>query len=86
MRRETRGGAPPRIVTLLLKVQRPSLPPDAPWLVYDRMRRINLMIPAADISSSVKRALGDDHRGFFTAIQQDDGRIIFGRREPDPGW
>lgn len=71
---------------LILKLQRPSAPPDAPWLVYDRHRVINQLLAVNEIPSSVPAVMGTDLTAFFVAVLQDDGRIIFGRRVADPGW
>jgi hypothetical protein len=72
---------------LLLKVLRPSTPePNAPWRVHDRLRHVNVLIPDDALSRTVKEAIGPDAWGFFHAVRQDDGRIIFGRRQPEAGW
>jgi hypothetical protein len=54
--------------TEIVKVQRPvkTNDPTEPWLIYDRRRNHEVMVPAAAIPEHVKKALGDDFKGYFT--------------------
>lgn len=66
--------------TMMVKLQRPMVPPDAAWLIYDKNRQFNEFIAVNDIPSSVTAAMRNDLKGYFEATRSDEGRWIFGKR------
>jgi hypothetical protein len=68
----------------IVKVQRALYPKTAPWLVYAEDRR-ETFIEASKIPDHVKKALGDNVKGYFLA-SWDGGRWNFGAKVSDPGW
>jgi hypothetical protein len=74
-------------VTQIVKVQRPirSSEPGDPWLVYAKGRQRVQVIPETKVPRRVKRALGDDLKGYFNADFYADGWAI-GGRTADQDW
>ena len=51
--------------TEIVKVQRPLMPPDGPWMIYGKGRKHQTLTPADAIPKHVKDAMGTDYKGYF---------------------
>ena len=77
------------LVNTVVKVQRPLLSTqrNAPWLVYDRLRRITKQIPEDRLPVAVRTALTEDAKAYFNArVDLKSNAIVFGRRAADQSW
>lgn len=70
-------------MTVVVKVQRPMVPPDGPWLVYDRANLHVVSLPT--IPHGVRSQMGDDFKAYFHALWA-DGRWHIGNRVKSEGW
>lgn len=69
---------------MIVKVQRPVTPPDAPLLVYDRTRTYLATLEQAGQPELLQR-LGRDLKGYFAAAVI-DGRLVVRQRVPAQPW
>lgn len=67
---------------MIVKVQKPIMPPDGPVLVYDQYRRVEATIPMND---QLRKLLGKKVKVYCEATKRAD-EIIFGRLVPDRDW
>lgn len=56
---------------MIVKVQRPLFPADAPWLIYDERRSFSIMmLPTPELLEQ----MGDDNKAYFQANPAKGGR------------
>jgi hypothetical protein len=67
---------------MIVKVQKPISPGDAPVLVYDEYRRVEAMVPMTD---QLRQMLGTKLKIYCEATKRGD-EISFGKIVPDRGW
>jgi hypothetical protein len=67
---------------MIVKVQKPIMPHDAPCLVYDQYRRIEATVPLTD---QLRQMLGSRLKIYCEATKQGPD-IVFGKVVPDRGW
>ncbi len=67
---------------MIVKVQRPIYPADAPCLVYDKYRRFHAQVP---MTPALRKLFGERFKIFCDVERKDDG-LVFTKVVPDPGW
>lgn len=70
----------------VVKIQRPIIPPDGPWLVYDRRKKHVQEFAESRVPIFVKAALGDDLKGYFRGAWYAVDGWLFGERVEDQEW
>lgn len=68
---------------MILKMQRPIAPPDAPVLAYDERRSVHVLI---DQSPRLGRLFGDRLKIYVTAHIAENGALEVDKVVPDRNW
>lgn len=69
----------------IVKVQVALASPGAPWMIYANGRVRMQMLPDRDVPAELRRAMGDDKKGYFAAVWK-RGSWQIGERVPDQDW
>jgi len=69
---------------MIVKLQRPLSSSVAPVLIYNRDRRHQWFVQLS--RQQLQALLGDDPKGYFEALVDDDGGPLLGRRVADQPW
>jgi hypothetical protein len=75
-----------RTAVLTLKVSKAGGSEDASWMVNDRRGGIALYVQPAETSSLVRREMAGRRYGYFYAVQDGTGRLIWGSTAGDQAW
>lgn len=67
---------------MIVKVQRPIMPPDGPALVYDQYRRFEATVPMSD---QLKQMFGTKLKIYCEATKHGPG-VAFGKIVSDRDW
>lgn len=70
----------------IMKLQRPIIPVNGPWLIYNEGRTHEGPIPDDEIGADVREAMGDDLKGYFHGKLLPDGRFEIKKRIPNQDW
>jgi hypothetical protein len=72
----------------IVKVQRPvaQSPGEPVWLIYDKSRRHEVMLPERAILQSVKKAMGNDLKAHFKAAWSSVVGWGISERVPNQDW
>src|SRR5262249_16848500 len=60
---------------MIVRVQRPFMPTDGPWLVYDEERQRTWSIPAEEVTPAARKIMGGRWQAWFEA--QARGQDVF---------
>lgn len=74
------------VSTVIVRVQKPEMHPDQPWLVRSQDGRINRYIEPASLPSFVRHKLEHSRYGHFHVVPGDNDRLIFGTYVGDMPW
>jgi hypothetical protein len=67
---------------MIVKVQRPLYPPDAPCLIYDKSRRF---VRQQHLCEYDAKKMGNDYKAYFTAKKYYRELVLL-NRIPDQDW
>lgn len=70
----------------IVKIQRPIAPPNGDWLIYDKERKLEGLVPDADIGPDIRNLMRKDFKGYFVGERLPDGRFAVSRRVKDQNW
>ena len=68
---------------MIVKVQRPLFPADAPCLIYNKSRTV---MQTRKLSKKDLAKMGNDMKAFFQAKNEENNRITLITRAPDEDW
>lgn len=70
---------------MIVKVQSPIMPPDAPILVYDKAREWQGTFEPRQLPDHVKKAVAETRKAYFRATMVGTN-IRFGSQVPQQDW
>lgn len=68
---------------MIVKVQLPLLPLDAPTLIYNEDRTFEKLVPT---SEELRTLLQNQEKSFWKTITRADGELVLVQPIEDPGW
>lgn len=70
---------------MIIKLQPPLNPHEAPWLAYNEDNTIRVFLQQSEVPRTVRRAMGADFKGYFEATLS-NGALRIGPRVGEQDW
>lgn len=75
-----------RVRNTIVKIQRPMMPPNAPWLIYSEHHSIYAFMPADEVPAGVRDSVGEVGKVYWYANHRKDGVLELTTKAPVQPW